>query len=67
MTGYKTKLMVGNQVIGEEEGFEIRSDDGFHDIANDWEKADGSAVAGIRFSPFLCRAVMFADFQADGR
>ena len=53
--------MVGNQTIAEEEGFDVRSDDGFHVLA-DW-----SVVAGIRFCTFLCRVVMFADFQADGR
>ena len=41
-------------------------DDGFHNLAYDWEKADWSVVAGICFSTVLCRAVMFADFQVDG-
>ena len=59
--------MVGNQAIGEEEGFDVGSDDGLHDLANDWEQADWSVVAGTCFCTFLCRTVMFADFQADGR
>ena len=59
--------MIGNQAIGEEEGFNVQSDDGFHNLADDWEKADWSEVAGICFCTFLCRAVMFADFQAYGR
>ena len=41
--------MIGNQAIGEEEGFDIGSDDGFHDLADEWEKADWSVVAGISF------------------
>ena len=61
------KLIFGNQAIGDEEGFNVGSDDGFHDLADDWEKADWSVVARICFCTFLCRAVMFADFQADGR
>ena len=59
--------MIGNQAVREEEGFDVRSDDEFHDLADDLEQADWSAVAGIRFCTFLCRAVMIADFQADGR
>jgi len=35
--------------------------------ADDWEKTDWSVVSGICFCTFLCRVVMFADFQADGR
>ena len=27
----------------------------------------GLELQGSAFAPFLCRAVMFADFQADGR
>ena len=41
--------MAGSQAIGEEEGFDVGSDDGFHDFADDWEKADLSVVAGICF------------------
>ena len=60
--------MTGNQAIGEEEGFNVGSDDGFHNLADDWEKANWSAVARICFfAPFLCRVVMFADFHAYGR
>ena len=59
--------MIGNQAIGEEEVFDVRSVDGFYNLADDWEQADWSAVAGICFCIFLCRAVMFADLQADGR
>ena len=59
--------MFGNQAIGEEEGFDVGSNDRFHDLADDWEKADWIVGAGISFCTFLCRAVMFADFHADGR
>ena len=34
------KLMIGNQVISEEEGFNDGSDYGFHDFADDWERGD---------------------------
>ena len=44
MTWSETKLMVGNQAIGEEEGFNVGSDDGFHNLADDWEKANWSVV-----------------------
>ena len=30
VTWSETKLMIGNQAIGEEEGFNVRSDDGLH-------------------------------------
>ena len=63
----ESKLMIGNQAIGEEEGFNVGSDDGFHYLADDREKADWSVVAVICFCTFLCRAVMFADFQAGSR
>ena len=49
----ETKLMIGNQAIGEEEGFNGGSDDGFHNLADDWEKADWSVVAGICFCTFF--------------
>ena len=67
MTWSESKLMIRNQAIGEEGGFNVGSDDGFRNLADDWEKADWSVVAGICFCTFLCRVVMFADFQADGR
>ena len=41
--------MVGNKAIGYEEGFDVGNVDGFHNLADDWEKADWSVVAGIRF------------------
>ena len=59
--------MIGNQAIEEEEGFNVGSNDGFCNLADDWEKTDWSVVAGVCFCIFLCRAVMFADFQAEGR
>ena len=40
VTWSETKLMIGNQAVGEEEGFLVRSDDGFHNLADDWENAD---------------------------
>ena len=33
VTWSETKLMVRNQAIGEEEGFNVESDDGFHDLS----------------------------------
>ena len=59
--------MVGKQAIGEEEGLDVRSDEGFHDLADDWEQTHWSVVAGISFCSFLCGVVKFADFQADDR
>ena len=53
VTRSETKLMIGKQAIGEEEGFNVWSDDGFHNIADDWEKADWSGVAGICFCTFF--------------
>ena len=47
--------MNGNQSFGEEEGFDVGSDDGFHDRA-DWEQFDWSVVAGIYFCTFLFNA-----------
>ena len=67
VTWSESKLMIGNQAIVEEEGFNVGSDDGFHNLADDWEKADWFVVVKIYVCTFLCRAVMFADFQADGR
>ena len=58
VTWSETKLMIGNQAIEEEEGFNVRSD-GFHNLADDWEKADWSVVAGICFCTFF----MFAGRQ----
>ena len=49
MTWSKSKLLIRNQAIREEEGFDVRSDDGFHNLADDWEKADWSVVEGINF------------------
>ena len=45
--------MIRNQAVGEEEGFNVGSDDGFHNLADDWEKADWSVVAGICFCTFF--------------
>ena len=53
VTWSKSKLMVGNQAIREEEGFDVRSDDGFHNLADDWQKADWSVVARICFCTFF--------------
>ena len=47
-TWSESKLMIGNQAIGEEEGFDVGSNNGFHSHADDWE-ADWSVVAGISF------------------
>ena len=67
VTWSESKLMIGNKTIGEEEGIDVGRDDGFHNLAEDWDKVDWSVVAGICFCTFLCRVVIFADFQADGR
>ena len=53
VTWSESKLMVGNQAIGEEEGFDVGSDYGFHDLADDWEQAEWSVVAGISFCIFF--------------
>ena len=45
--------MIGNQAIGEEERFDVGSADSLHDLADDWEQADRSIVAGIDFCTFL--------------
>ena len=51
-----SKLMIGNQAIGEEEGFNVGSDDGFNDLADYWEQADWSVVAGICFCTFVMQS-----------
>ena len=56
VTWSETKLMIGNQAIGDEERLDVRSDDGFHNLADDWEKADWSVVAGICFSTFFLQS-----------
>ena len=35
VTWSESKLMVGNQATGEEEGFNVGSDDGFHDLTDE--------------------------------
>ena len=35
VTWSESNLMIGNQAIGEEEGFNVGSDDGFHNFADD--------------------------------
>ena len=67
VTCSESKLMIGNQAIGEEKGFDVGSDDGFHNLVDDWEKANWSVVAGISFCTFFMQSGMFADFQADGK
>ena len=52
----ESKLMMRNHAIGEEEGFNVRSDDGFHNFADDWEKADWSFIAGICFYTFFIQS-----------
>ena len=47
VTWSQSKLMIGNQAI------DVGSDDEFHDLADDWEQADWSVVAGICFSTFF--------------
>ena len=41
VTCSESKLIIGNQAIGEEEGFNVGSDDGFHNLADDLEKLIG--------------------------
>ena len=38
-----------------------------HDLADEWSKQIGLSLQGSAFAPILCRVVMLADFQADGR
>ena len=52
VTWSEAKLMIGNQAIGEEEGFNVGSDDGFRNLADDWENAVRSVIAGICFCTF---------------
>ena len=52
MTSSETKLLISDEVVGEKEGFHINSDDGFHDLADDWKQADRSVVQRIRFCTF---------------
>ena len=55
VTWSESKLMIRNQAIREEEGFNVGSDDGFHNLA-DLEKADCSVVAEIRFCTFFMQS-----------
>ena len=62
VTWAECKLMIGNQAIGEEEGFNVGSDDGFYDLADDWEKADWKSEnitalhnKGAKINPCNCR------------
>ena len=56
VTWSESKLMIRNQAIGEEEGFNVRGDDGFHNLDDDWEKADWSVVARICFCTFFMQS-----------
>ena len=58
VTWSESKLMIGNQAIGEEGGFNLRSNDEFHsdDRVYDWEKANWSVVAGITFCTFFMQS-----------
>ena len=56
VTWYESKLMIGNQAVGEEEGFDVGSDDEFLNLTDDWEKADWSVGAGICFCPFFMQS-----------
>ena len=49
VTWSESKLMIGNQAFGEEEGFNVRSNDGFLNLADDGEKPHWSVIAGICF------------------
>ena len=42
VTWSESKLMIGNQAVGEEEGFDVGSDYEFQDVAHDWEQANWS-------------------------
>ena len=59
--------MIGNQVIEEEEGFNVDAMIDSITLLMIWRRLIGLLLQGSVFAPFLCRAVMFADFQADGR
>ena len=67
LTCSESKLKIGNQAIGEEEGFNVWSDDGFHKLFG-WLR-EGLLICSCRhlLLHLLCRVVMFANFQADGR
>ena len=52
----EAKLMIGNQPIGEEEGFNVFSDDGLHNLTDDWKKADWSVVVGISFCTYFMQS-----------
>ena len=69
VTWSETKLMIGNQAIGEEEGLDLMSEAMMDSITllMIGRRLIGLSLQGSVFAPFLCRAVMFADFEADGR
>ena len=52
----ESKFIIGNQAIGEEEGFNVLSDDGFHNLADDWEKTDWTVGAGMCFCTFVMQS-----------
>ena len=56
MAWSESKLMIRNKAIGEAEGFNVGRDCRFHNLADDWEKADWSAVARICFCTFFMRS-----------
>ena len=53
MTWSSSKLIIGNPAIGEEEGFNVRSEDGLYHLAGDLEKADWPVVAEICVCTFF--------------
>ena len=49
VTWSETKLLIGNQAIGEEEGVDVESDDAFLHLTDYWEQDGWAVVAGICF------------------
>ena len=67
VTWSEIKLMIRNQAIGEEEGFNSEAMMDSITLLMIGKRLIGLYLQGSALAPFLCKAVMFADFQADGR
>ena len=63
VTWSESKLMIGNEAIGEEEGFNVGSVMSSMTLLMIGRRLIGLSLQGSVFAPFLCRTVMFADFQ----
>ncbi len=67
VTRSETKLMIRDQAIGEEERFHIEAVMDSMTLLIIGRRLIGLSLLGSVFARFLCKAVMLADFQADGR